>query len=261
MRYFIVLVIAISGCCFSARSWADGNCGEGSTEVKFMRADMVTLKAHMAKVLAAIGSLPAPYARINDDWQLPASACRDKNGFVPIAVRYSGTFSAEQNQDAIQAAYQKKMAAAEASGNYAAMATLAQQMQAAVIAASASSQAATPVDITIVANGFEQGTIDPDSVLRDGPGFLALRQQGGNADNETVTVYFDKVQLKNAHQLASFNFGRWLVPAKLSLISMTIQIQGAKANVERLVKQIDAQAVLSQLSAERTPSGALAFGC
>lgn len=261
MRYFIILIIAISGGLFAAQAWAGGNCGDGSTEITFVRADMVTLKSHMEKILAAVGSLPAPYTRKNDNWQLPAYACRDKTGFEPISVRYTGEFSSDQSQEKVQQAYQKKMLAAEASGNYAAMAKIARQMQTAMMAASAAAQAATPVDITIIANGSGADTIDPDSVLRDGPGFIALRQQGGNANDETATVYFDKVQLKNAHQLASFDLGNWLAPAKLSLINMAIRIQGSRANVERFVKQIDAQAVLGQLTAQRTSAGRGAPGC
>lgn len=262
MRYVIALTITVAGFLPATQAWADGNCGQDAQEIRFVRADMVTLKDHMKKVLDAVGSMPVPYARKNDNWQLPASACRGKRGFQPIFVEYSGEFSVEQNADKLQQEYQKKILAAEASGNYQEISKLAAQMQTAVMASSVAAQAATPVDITIMANRGGEGSIDPDSVVRDGPGFIALRQQGGNDSNETVIMYFDKVQLKNAHQLASYNLdGDWRVPAKLSLVDMKIQITGSKANVERLVKQIDAAAVLSQLSAKRVTVGAAVPGC
>ncbi|HET7568986.1 MAG TPA: hypothetical protein VFK96_00165 [Gammaproteobacteria bacterium] len=262
MRYIFALTIAVGGLLLVNQAWADGNCGQDAREIRFVRADMVTLKGHMKKVLEAVGTLPAPYARKNDDWQLPASACRGKRGFRPIFVEYSGRFSVEQNQEKLQQEYQKKIMAAEASGNYQAISKLAAQMQSAMMASSVVAQNATPVDISIMANRGGEGSVDPDAVVRDGAGFIALRQQGGSDDNETVVMYFDKVQLKDAHQLASYNLdGDWRVPEKLSLINIKIQISGSKANVERLVKQIDAAAVLNQLSTERVTVGMGPVGC
>lgn len=256
-------LLAAAGLATFAVSAQAAYCGSDSQDVQFVRSDVATIKAHMQAVLAALGTLPAPYARVNDSWQLPSSSCRDKAGFAPVPISYSGRFSAEASQQKLAQSYQQQIMAAQARGDYAGMAKISQQMQAQYMQAAAVAQASGPVEVNITANGSTSGTIDPDSVLRDGEGFIALREPGGDLNSETVSVYFDKVQLKNAHQLASYDLGSgWRVPDKLALMNVRIQLSGPKASVERLLKQLDTDAVRGELTAQRTqPTGGSLPGC
>ncbi|HET6725924.1 MAG TPA: hypothetical protein VFH85_07965, partial [Gammaproteobacteria bacterium] len=238
---------------------ADAYCGDGLTKTEFMRDDLVTLKNHMKAVVAAIGALPPPYALEKGHWSLPASACKGKNGFVPISVGYESEFSTtgaqnerEQQQRELAAAYQKKIVAAEAAGDYETMQKLVGQQQAQSMRQSMPFQQKDPVAVSISVNDTQSMTIDPDAVRRDGAGFLALRTDGGPA-HESVVFFFDRVALKNAHQLASFDLGTDMrTPQKLGLLNIEIALNGPTEMVERLVRQLDTEKVLSQLSEART---------
>ena len=89
-----------------------------------------------------------------------------------------------------------------------------------------------------------------------GAGFIAIRQPGdASSGTESVTLYFDKQALKNAHELASFDEsggGSMHVPGKLDAVNARITINGPTAQVEAMVKQLNAGKVLSQLSEKRT---------
>lgn len=227
-------------------------CESGDQNVPFMRSDLVSVQQHMKRVIGALGALPAPYAMTDKNWNLPTSSCHGKLGYAAVSVQYSGEYSVQQNAQDLQAAYQKKMMAARAKGDYAAMRKLVQQMMASSMAAGMAGTANQPVSIEIRANVSDNETINPLNVLRDGQGFIALRQPGGDANNETIVVYFDAVRLKDAHQLASFTLNNnWRSPDKLALINMTFTLSGPKTRVEQLVKQLDTAAVLGELTAKR----------
>ncbi|HET7306836.1 MAG TPA: hypothetical protein VFK24_03330 [Gammaproteobacteria bacterium] len=227
-------------------------CDSGDQNVPFARNDLVSVQQHMKRVIDALGALPAPYTMTDKNWSLPTSSCHGKLGYAAISVQYSGEFSVRQNAQDLQAAYQKKIMAAQAKGDYAAMQKLAQQMMASSMAVGMAGAANTPVSIEIRVNVSDNETINPLNVLRDGHGFIALRQPGGDTNNATVIVYFDAVQLKDAHQLASFTLNNnWRSPDKLALVNAEFTLSGPKAQVEQLIKQLDAVAVLNQLTAKR----------
>jgi hypothetical protein len=96
-------------------------------------------------------------------------------------------------------------------------------------------------------------TIDPEAVLRDGAGFIALKQESdASSGKEQVDVYFDKVALKDAHTAASFNENSSIaVSHPLDMVRAHISLNGPAKQVETLVKQLQPSAVLGQLNAQR----------
>lgn len=261
MRHSIPTLAVLCLCFCAPHAYADDYCGDNMQQVRFVRDDLVTLKKHMDAIVAAIGQPPAPYAREVGNWTLPDSTCQGKAGYVPISVAYSTRFSIADTQQALQAQYQKDMLAAQAKGDYEALAQIAQKYQAQAMQQAAVAQMAQPIDMHIEANRDDSATIDPDSVVRDGPGFIAIRTSGGSAGAETVTIYFDRVALKNAHELASFNLMGGLVPKKLGLIHMRVELSGPKTTVEGLVKNLDVQKVLGELSEQRVVQKGANVGC
>lgn len=239
---------------FPLSAHALGDCPYDAREVAVQRSDLAALKTSMKAVIAAIGKPPAPYALSHEEWNLPSFACEDAHGAVPSFVGYQADLSADAGQQKVQADYQKKIMAAQAAGNYDLMIKLSQEMQQQIVKASVLAQTDTPISMEFRANETASMTVDPDAVVRDGTGFIALKATQGGADSgqEQITFYFDKQALKEAHTLASFELGGdRRAPDKLGLISMRIRISGPTAIVEAMARKLDAGAVLAHLSAAR----------
>jgi len=253
MRTSIILVLALGAFICSSQALADDNCGENSTTVNFMRSDLVKIKKQVGAIAAALGNPPAPYSKESDNWQLPTFACKDKTGFQPVVTEYSMHLTTDAQQKKIGKEYQKKLMAAEASGNMQEVMKITQEYQKLAMQQASANQDNSPIDVDISVNNVDSGTLDPGAVLRDGKGFIALKQPAGSgSDYENVTIFFDKVALKNAQQAASFTEGYNTVPGKFDLIHARINLSGPKAQVEHIVKHMNAGAVLGQLSAKRT---------
>lgn len=253
MRNSIILALTLATFVYGGQALADDNCGDGNTTVNFLRSDLVKIKHQVGIMTAALGNPPAPYAKESDNWQLPTFACKQKTGFQPVVTGYSMHLTTDVEQKKLGEEYQKKLMAAEASGDMQAVMKITQAYQQKAMQQAAANQNNSPIDIDISVNNTDSGTIDPGAVLRDGRGFIALRQSGdATSDTENVTVYFDKVALKNAHEAASFTEGYATVPGKFDVIHARINISGPKAQVESIVKNMNSGAILGQMSEKRT---------
>ncbi|HET7922115.1 MAG TPA: hypothetical protein VFM15_05115 [Gammaproteobacteria bacterium] len=255
MRRFAILLLALGACLYSVQTLADDNCGDGYTTANFKRSDLVKIKAHVNAVVAALGTAPAPYAKDNENWDLPTYACQGKGGFRPINTTYNVALTTDAQQQKLGAEYQKKILAAEARGDMQAVMKITQEMQSEALKQSAASQANTPVNIEIRTNNGDSMTIDPGAVVRDGKGFIVLRDSGADVSSgtESVTAYFDKQVLKDAEDAVTFDeSGDIVVPGRLDTISVRIRVSGPKAVVEAMFKKMDSGKVLGQLSEKRT---------
>lgn len=252
----LIPFLAALSLCFPAAAFADNDyCGSGFTGTDFMRNDLAVLKQKMQAVIAAFGQPPAPYALDTQNWTYPTGSCKDAKGFEPVEVGFSGVFNTNGAQQKIAAEYQQKVQAATAKGDYQAVSQYTQEMQAKLMALSNGGQSMGELDMNVTANDGGSLTIDPDSVLRDGAGFIAVRNGGGSASSgqENVTVYFDPVELKDADKIASFDLGGdYRVSNALDLINLQVQLSGPTTLVEQFVKQMNPGAALGQITADRT---------
>ncbi|HET7651266.1 MAG TPA: hypothetical protein VFL15_11260 [Gammaproteobacteria bacterium] len=256
MRIIPALLLTSALCVFSVQVMADDNCGEGRTTATFMRSDLVSIKKNVTAMADALGTPPAPYAKESENWQLPTYACQDKSGFIPAGTTYHFRLTTDVQQKKLATEYQQKMMAAEAKGDMQEVMNISQQYQKLAMQQASANQNNGPIEIDISTNNNDSGTIDPGAVVRDGAGFIALRQPGdASSGTETVIVYFDRQALKNAHEAASFDEssgGNVRVPAKLAVINARININGPTALVDAMVKKLSAGSVLGQLSEKRT---------
>jgi hypothetical protein len=247
------VALLIGACCCGPFAFADGDCGSNFTTVQFVRDDLASLKKSMETALAAIPSPQGPYGKGDENWNLPSYACQDKSGLRPVDVSYSGRYTTEASTRKMGEEYQKRLLAAQAKGDYEAVAKITQEMQQKILQQAAANEQLRPIDINVAANAQDARTIDPDSVLRDGEGFLALRtDKDASSGTERVSIYFDPVALKNAHQLARFDMsGDFRTPSKLALLSLRIDLNGPSSALEAMVKNVDAAKVLGTLTAAR----------
>lgn len=254
MRYLITTSVAfVCACCYGVSAFADSNCGDGFTTVQFVRDDLAGLKKEVETAIAAIPKPHAPYAKAEDHWDLPAYTCKDKTGLQPVDVSYTSTYNTDASMQKLEMGYQKQMMAAQAKGDYQAMMKISQEMQSKAMAQASANEGMPPLNINITVNGGNSGTIDPDTVIRDGQGFIAIRtNKDQTSGNENISIYFDPVALKNAHQLAQFDLsGDYRVDSKLSLLSLRVDLSGPSNILEPMVKQVDVSKVLGTLTTSR----------
>lgn len=255
MRIISTLLLACAIGLFSVQTLADDNCGDNATTATFMRSDLVSIKKNVSAMADALGTPPKPYAKESENWQLPTYACKDKSGFLPAGTTYHFRLTTDVQQKKIATDYQQKMMAAEAKGDMQEVMNLTQEYQKIAMQTASANQNNSPIEIDISTNNNDSGTIDPGAVTRDGAGFIAIRQPGdASSGTETVMIYFDKQALKNAHELASFDEssgGSVHVPGKLDAVNARISISGPTAQVDAMVKQLNAGKVLGQLSEKR----------
>lgn len=252
-KVLAAVALLTAGYCIGSFAYADGDCGSNFTTVQFVRDDLSSLKKSMEAVLAAIPDPQAPYGKDNESWNLPSYACQDKSGTRPIDVSYSGRYTTDASMRKMGEEYQKQLLAAQAKGDYQAVAKITHELQQKVLQQASANQSLGSIDINVSANTEDAQTIDPDSVLRDGEGFLAVRSnKDASSGSETIAIYFDPVALKNAHQLARFDMsGDFRVPSKLALLSVRVQLSGPSSVLENIVKNVDASKVLSTLTTAR----------
>lgn len=251
-RFLIASVLIVTGG-FSIDAIADDRCGRDRTTLSFVRSDLATIKQRMGDVLAAIPAPGAPYMRENEDWDLPGYSCQDKDGIEPVSIGYRGRYSTEAATEQMGADYQKAMMEAQAKGDYQAIAELGQKMQQQIMQQAAANQSMTPVDLNVVANSASSGTIDPDAVLRDGTGFIAIRtDSNASRDTTSVAMYFDPAALANAQELATFDlYGPFRVESKLDMLMIRIELRGPTNVVDDIVNKVEVSKVLSALTLAR----------
>ncbi|MCB1693927.1 MAG: hypothetical protein KDI19_14255 [Pseudomonadales bacterium] len=253
MRNFILSLVLVGVAGAPVTLLADDQCGGGRTTVVFVRSDLASLKKNLVAAIAAVPVPDAPYGRESEDWNLPSYACQDKEGIEPVDASYRTRFSTEGAMQQKGADYQKAMLEAQAKGDYEALMKINQQMQAEIMQQAAANQQLRPVELAAHINDYASATIDPDAVLRDGPGFIAIRtDQDLNDGTERVSVYFDPVELKDAQEVASFEFpSSYRALGKLDILNLRVEISGPVAAVEKMVKGIEAQTILQTLTGAR----------
>jgi hypothetical protein len=148
--------------------------------------------------------------------------------------------------------YQKKVAEAQAKGDYQAIAKLAQEMQqkAGEMQLKTIEGKKEPIDIQVTINSGSGESIDPDAVLFEKTGVIALKEKNdGNDEKMRVRIFFDPVNLKDTKQLSKVDMKmpEKGVNSKTAVYNMTVEFDGPTAEVEAWAKKIDTGKVLAQI--------------
>jgi hypothetical protein len=160
----------------------------------------------------------------------------------------------EEASKDLQKEYQKKLAEAQAKGDYAAMSKLAMEMQqkAGQMQMKATESHKDPVRVSVSFNNNPGAVIDPDAVVFEHPGVIALKSNVENG-SERIDIYFDPVALKETKQLSRVDLK--LPPdgvaKRIAVLCATIDVTGPVAEIEPWVKGIDVKKILSQIDAGR----------
>lgn len=237
---------------------APGRAGE----TPLNRQEVTVIKKKLVEAAAALGQPPDGYGKAEESFDLPTSAASAErgDGYRPVyagaSLRYDGgadKLGKASGKD-LEAEYRRKMLEAQASGNYQAMSQIAQEMMQKSSQAQLAVEEARrePVDIALRFNNNPGATIDPDAVLFESPGIIALKVLDGRSDRLQVTIFFDPVKLKDTQSLARIDLGdeeRPGVAQKTAVRNIVLEINGPPEVVEAWSKRIATARILAQIDA------------
>lgn len=218
------------------------------------RNDVTAIRAKLVTVQQAMGE-PAGYLKESEDFNLPSDFNPNNSQagkYWPItssvSMRYTDRAAAEKTANAEKAAeeFQAKYAAAVAAGDYSGMEKMMQEMQAIQAAAMTPSQPKEPMQVYVQFNMNPSVGIDPETIVLERPGVIALRQQELNSDRGQVTVYLDPVALQSPGDLAKFELrtDQNGVDNRTGLYHIVVQANGAVPDIEAWIQKFDYGAML-----------------
>jgi hypothetical protein len=225
------------------------------------RDEVAALKKKLVAAAAALGAPPEGYAKEREDFNLPTEFSPAESGkFWPLGAEVRIQFSskavltAQKDSEALATDYQQKYAAAVARGDYEAASKAAMEMsqRANANAAMAIGGVKPPISATVSFNYGGGSAIDPDLVVMEKSGVIALKEQASEgATDATVHVYFQPKALKDTKKLSRIDLQQpeGGLAKKLGVYSAHIELRGPAADVEAWAKRIDAKTVLGQIDA------------
>jgi len=223
------------------------------------RDEVSAVKKKLVASLEALGQAPADYAVKDEDFNLPTSANQGRTSgkFSPIygsATRqYTTDVGREKANKDFSKEYQQKMLDAQAKGDYQAMGALGQEMQkkSAEMQKKATEKQKDPIRVEVRLNANPGSTIDPDAILMEKSGVLALRT---NVDKENgkshVLLVCAPVELKETGTLSRLDLktANEEYSSRIAVVNIAVEIDGPTAEVESWVKKIDTSKILAQIS-------------
>lgn len=216
------------------------------------RAEVAAIKAKLVAVEQAMGGEPKGYALESEDFSLPTDFNPAQgNKFWPIGasvwLRYTDRAiqEAEANAEKAQADFQQRYIAAASSGNQAAMNAMMQEMMQAQTAANATPK--EDMTVSIQFNNNPYAGIDPDGVLFEGRGVIALKDHDVSQTTGQVTVYFDPVALRETETLSKIELTtpQGGVSNRSGIFNVMITLSGTSEDIDAVAKGIDVGAVLA----------------
>jgi hypothetical protein len=226
--------------------------------VPYTRDEVSILKKKLVATLDAVGQPPAGYTKEKENFNLPTDASKNHESglFYPAYGNgyreYGADKSAQKSQKEMEKEYQKKVAEAQAKGDYQAIAKLAQEMQqkAGEMQLKSIEGKKVPIEIHVSLNQSSGEAIDPDGVLFEKTGLIALKEKNdGNDEKSRIRIFFDPVSLKDTKQLSKVDMKmpEKGVNSKTAVYNITMEFDGPTAEVEAWAKKIETGKILAQI--------------
>jgi len=231
-------------------------------DTSLTRADVAAIKAKLVKVQQAMGVEPQGYLKESEDFNLPTDASPTQTGkywpvTASVSLRYTDKASKEGIDNAEKAAkeFEAKYATAMASGDPNAMIQMSEEMMRIsqmAAAAGMSTQAKEDMTAYIQFNMNSYTGIDPDAVVFESPGAIALRDTDVEGEEGQVTVYLDPVALRQTETLSKVEIktpddG---VTSKSGVYNVTISLHGTIADIEAWVKSFNTGEMLAVIDSQ-----------
>ena len=224
-------------------------------EKSLTRDEVTVIKRKLVAVFEALGQ-PGGYSVEQESFNLPTEAYKNSstgkfNLIGGSAERRFGTQKkTEEESKDLGKEYQKKIAEAQAKGDYQEVSRLAMEMQqkSGAMQLKATETHKDPVHLSVQFNNNPGAVIDPDAVVFERPGVIALKSNV-EGSSERIAVYFDPVSLKDTKQLSRIDMKQpeGGVTAKTLVLGISVEITGPTAEIEPWVRKADTGRILAQI--------------
>lgn len=247
-----VVMVALT-CALAATAAAQESTG-------LNRSEVAAIKSKLVAVQTAMGADPSGYVRKEEDaFSLPTDFNPARDGkFWPVTasvhMRFTDRGAVESAADIenLQAQMQARYAAAIASNDPAAMEKMLEEMlqmqNAAVGAAMAPPAKKDDLQVDVQLNMNPSVAIDPDAVVLEQPGVIALRKKDDAAGvTGEVYVYLDPVALASTTELSKVELRTADdgVTNRSGVYHVVIRLDGALADIEPWVQDFDYAAIMT----------------
>jgi hypothetical protein len=226
-------------------------------EKPLTRDEVALFKKKLVTIFESLGQPPSGYSMERESYNLPTDAyVQDGSSkYQPTNANASREFgttkSAEDASKELEKEYKKKILEAQAKGDYEGMAKVVQEMQQKISQLSLTTEEAKkePISVNIDLNVGGGGVIDPDAVVHEQPGVIALKALDATPERGNVRIYCDPVSLKDTRQLSkvSLDLPEGGVAKRTTVLNATISFNGPAAEIEAWAKRVDFKKVLSQI--------------
>lgn len=226
-------------------------------EKSLTRDEVALFKKKLVALFESLGQAPAGYSMERESFNLPTDAYlkAGTSQYNPIDAsasrEYGTTKSAENASKELEKEYKKKIMEAQAKGDYQEMSRLSQEMQQKYSQLSLKTEEGKkePISVSIGLNVGGGGTIDPDAVVHEQSGVIALKDLAAASERGNVRIYFDPVTLKDTKQLSkiTLSYPEGGVAKRTTVLNATISFNGPATEIEAWTKRIDFKKVLSQI--------------
>lgn len=251
-RYTLLLLAAAFG----------PNLATAAEPSNLTRDEVAVVKKKLTAMLDAAGALPQGYVKNDERFNLPTTAyAAEGGGFRPVSSSAERNFDGgaeaiqQKGQQRLEGDYQKKLAEALAKGDYQAIQKISEDMQkeAGQTHLAAVQARKEPIRLMVQLNPGSSRQIDPDNVVFERPGVIALRTKERRGDKAQIEVFFDPVSLKDTRQLSQFELKvpKEGIIRRNAILNASLALSGPAAEVEAWAKRINTGAVLSLIDGAR----------
>ncbi|MBI2519900.1 MAG: hypothetical protein HYV97_05775 [Bdellovibrio sp.] len=219
------------------------------------RDEVATIKKKLVAAQTALGAPPEGYSRTREDFDLPTSGNSSEGKMYQIGSGLRQEFGSkakqdsEANQKKMEADFQKKYAEAMAKNDFETISKLGMEMQqsAGQNMAGAMAGPKEPMTVQIRFNSNPYEAIDPDGVVLERPGVIALKKKNQSEESKgKVSLYFDPVTLKDTKKLSKVELKgpEGGITKKLAVFNIAVEIDGPLEMAEAWSKKIDTKTIL-----------------
>lgn len=243
IRFYISVCIFMM---FSLYCFADGG-GEGSP---VGRSESLAFKNSLRAFMDALGTPPGSYEKEKETFNLPTEVYQDseKGGFYLSSADATFVFKSGMTSDEMAKDYQKKIMDAQAKGDYEAIQKMSEEMTGKIMEVSSTESSKVSVEVNINKNPML--SIDPEAVLFEKPGCIAIFAETYDGSTE-VTIALDPVVLKDTETISMIDLYPHFESAhenKTAVKCAYLKIKGPDEVVKKWAGQIDVKKALAAIN-------------
>ncbi len=220
---------------------------DGGNEEPVARDEALALKTTVKAVLEGLGAAPAGYAKAKEEFDLPTAMGVDKakKTYYLAQTEADFEFTSGMSGEQMGKAYQEKIMAAQSKGDYEEMQRLSLELQQNMMAAMNTEMSKVTVKIYLNNSAYQE--IDPEGVIWETPGAIALRTETDGTTTELMLA-FDPQSLADTKKVSLVQLGETMndpATSKTAVKTIVVHLKGPDAVVTDWAKTVDKGKILA----------------